>query len=258
MSKTPIAVQIWSVREEFGKDMAGTLAAIAEMGYAGVELCRWYTFTDLFDKWDAKEIRKVCDDVGLKVVSSHMPYTLIQEDRLPELIEFSHVVGMAYAVVAALPKELVLTRTDVLEAASRFNAAAARLKAEGIRIGYHNHPHDFQPIDGEMPWDIFFSNTDPEVIMQWDVGNALSAGVDPYVYLERYAGRSTLVHLKEYSAKDKWVTIGKGDVDWGKVFDLCERLHQPEWYIVEQEAIEGLGSMARVQASLEHLRGMGK
>ena len=258
MSKTPIALQIWSVREEFGKDMAGTLAAIAEMGYAGVELCRWYTFTDLFDKWDAKDIRKVCDDVGLKVVSSHIPYALIQDDRLPELIEFGHVVGMEYAVVASIPREVFQSRAGVLEAARQFNAAAARLKAEGMRIGYHNHDHDFQPVDGEMPWDIFFSNTDPEVIMQWDVGNALSAGVDPYVYLERYPGRSTLVHLKEYSAKDEWVTIGKGDVDWGKVFDLCERLHHPEWYIVEQEESEVHGPMACAQASLEYLRGMGK
>jgi sugar phosphate isomerase/epimerase len=257
MNKTPIALQIWPVREEFGKDMAGTLEAIAKMGYEGVELCRWFNWTDLFDKWEAKDIRQVCDDVGLQVVSSHVPYAMIADDRLEEVVAFGHTVGMAYVVVASLPKELLLARADVLEAASLFNAAAARLKAEGMRIGYHNHPPDFQPIDGEMPWDIFFSNTDPEVIMQWDIGNALHAGVDPYVYLERYAGRSTLVHLKEHSATDGWVAIGKGDVDWDRIFDLCDRLHSPEWYIVEQ-ACQAYPPMACAEVSLKYLRELGR
>jgi sugar phosphate isomerase/epimerase len=88
--------------------------------------------------------------------------------------------------------------------------------------------------------------------MQWDIGNALYAGVDPYVYLERYPGRSTLVHLKEYSATDEWVAIGKGDVDWDRVFDLCERLHNPEWYIVEQSC-QAYPPMACAEVSLKYL-----
>lgn len=258
MSVTPIALQIWPVRKDYGRDMAGTLEAIAKIGYDGVELCRWYNWTDLFDKWEAKDIRQVCDDVGLEVVSSHIPYTSIQGDGLEELIKFSHIVGMQYAIVASLPKEMLLSRATVLEAAGQFNAAAARLKSEGMYTGYHNHGQDFQPIDGEMGWDIFFSNTDPEVIMQLDIGNALSAGADPYLYLERYPNRSRLVHLKEHSATDKSaLAIGDGDVDWNKVFDLCERLHRPEWYIVEQTC-EAYTPLECAELCLKNLRRMGR
>ena len=256
--KPKLGMQIWPAKEDFGRDMVGTVKAIAKMGYDGIELCRWYGGpTDDFDKWDAQDIRSACDDAGIEIMSSHIPYAQILGDKLNKVVEFAQVVGMKYVVVAALPKDMVTTRESVLKAADQFNKAAERLKAEGMRIGYHNHPHDFQPIDGEMPWDIFFSNTVPEVIQQLDIGNALNSGVDPIPYLERYPGRSTLVHLKEITADGQWAVIGEGVVDWERVFDLAERLHDPEWYIVEQSC-KGYTPLECAEACLKNLRAMGK
>jgi len=258
MNKTPIGLQIWSLRDAFGKDMPGTLKAIADMGYDGVELCRWYApFVDSFDKWEAKDIRQACDDLGLKIVSSHVPYVVIEE-KIPELVEFAHAVGMSFAMVASVPKENWGKREGVLAVAEVFNTASRQLAAEGIRIGYHNHDHDFHAIAGEMPWDIIFSNTDPEFVMQWDTGNAMAAGADPYLYLERYAGRSVLVHLKEYSPDNEAAAIGQGIMDWERIFDLCDRLHKPEWYIVEQEGGDAAGAMEAAKVCIDFLRGMGK
>ena len=43
MSKTlPIAVQVYSVREEAERDFAGTMKKLGEMGYDGVELAGLY------------------------------------------------------------------------------------------------------------------------------------------------------------------------------------------------------------------------
>jgi sugar phosphate isomerase/epimerase len=256
MTDKSFAIQIWTLREAFGEDMPATLEAIKEMGYQGVELCRWYDSTDKFDKWSAEDIQAVCDRIGLKVISSHVPYYMIQEDRLPELVEFCRVVGMGYAVVASLPEELTRSRVAWREAATQFNRAAATLKPEGIRIGYHNHGVEFQPIDGQKPWDIFFDNTDPEVIMQLDIGNALSGGGDPYSYLENYPGRATLVHLKDYAPEQELGVLGDGRVDWGRVFDLCDRFQNPEWYIVEQGS-QSTSPFDSAGFSLQYLRGMG-
>ena len=211
MAERSFAVQIWTLREAFGQDMPETLKTVAEMGYQGVELCRWFDWTDMFDKWEAQAIRDVCDAHGLQVVSAHIPYYMLDEDKLESLVEFCQVVGMSFAVVAMLPKEQVATRAAVLEAAARFNRAAAFLEPAGIQIGYHNHSIDFQPIDGEMPWDILFSNTRPDVVMQMDIGNALYADADPLVYLKKFPGRSPLVHLKDYSPDTKELaSIGMG------------------------------------------------
>jgi sugar phosphate isomerase/epimerase len=255
MTDTPFAIQIWTLREAYGEDMPATLQAVKEMGYQGVELCRWYDWTDLFDKCSAEEIKAVCEQIDLKVVSSHVPYTMIQEEKLSELAAFSRVVGMNYAIVASLPEELTRSRAAWKEAATQFNIAAAALKSEGIQIGYHNHGVEFQPIDGQKPWDIFFDNTDPEVIMQLDIGNSLSGGADPYDYLEKYPGRATLVHMKDYDSEQEIRVLGDGAVDWGRVIDLCERFQHPEWYIVEQES-QTATPFESAKLSLQYLRGL--
>ena len=234
------AAQIWPFREYFGQDMPGTLARIAQLGFSGVELCRWFNWTDVFDKWPAEEIKTVSQSLGLNIVSSHISYPIIFEENLDELIQFCHTVGMNYAMVASVPEELAQTREEILRVVERFNCAATILKSAGISIGYHNHGFDFKPLvdDGSLPWDIFFDNTNPEVVMQVDIGNALQGGADPIYYLKKYPGRARLVHLKEFSAEKPPEAIGDGTVDWAQLFEVCEKYHQPEFYIIEQEEKE--------------------
>jgi sugar phosphate isomerase/epimerase len=258
MSRKDYATQIWPFRNFFGKDMPDTLQHIAEMGFAGVELCRWFNWTDMFDKWPADDIADVCQRVGLSVVSSHVSYPTIFEENLDELVSFCHKVGMKYAIVASVPEEVANSRDAVLEVAEKFNTAAATLKPEGIRVGYHNHGFDFKPLPeaGDLPWDVFFDNTDPDVVMQVDIGNALRGGADPIHYLKKYPGRASLVHLKEYSPKKPPEAIGDGEVDWEQVFQVCEDLHQPDWYIIEQEE-EEYDPWVSAEISLKYLRALG-
>ena len=108
-----------------------------------------------------------------------------------------------------------------------------------------------------MPWDTFFGNTSPEVVMQMDTGNALHGGGDPVHFLKRYPGRATTVHLKEYSATNDSALIGEGDVDWDELFNTCETIGGTEWYIVEQESY-AYPPLECVKRCLENLRRMGK
>ena len=258
MKNKVFATQIWPFREYFGADMAGTLERIADSGFVGVELCRWYNWTDMFDKWAAEDILAACQRVGIQVVSSHVSYPMIFEENLDELARFCHTVGMKYAIVAAVQEEQMGSREAILGVAALFNAAAEALKPEGIRIGYHNHDFDFKPLpeDGGLPWDVFFDNTDPEVVMQIDIGNALQGGADPIRYLKKYPGRARLVHLKEYAADKPPGAIGDGEVNWKDVREVCEELHQPDWYIIEQEEKEYDPWVSAIR-SLDYLRGMG-
>ncbi len=252
------ATQIWPFRAYFGEDMPGTLERISALGFTGVELCRWFSWTDMFDKWSAEDIFAVCQRTGIQVVSSHVSYPTIFEENLDDLIQFCRTVKMKYAIVAAVPEEQANTREAVLRVANNFNQAAKILKKEGIRVGYHNHGFDFKPIaeDGSLPWDIFFDNTDPEVVMQVDIGNALQGGADPIHYLKKYPGRARLVHLKEFSAEKAPSAIGDGDVNWAEVVNVCEELHQPDWYIIEQEEKE-FDPWVSVEQSLAYLRKIG-
>jgi len=226
MARIPIGVQLYSVREDCAKDLPGVLEEIADMGYDGVEFAGYYGR-------DAEELRRLCDENGLRVAGTHIQLATLLGDELPLTIE-------AWAKTAKLFSEL-----------------AEKVEPEGMHVGYHNHSIEFTEMDGELPWDTFFGNADPRVVMQLDTGNALHGGGDPVPYVERYPGRALSVHLKEYSTTKKGALIGEGDTDWQRLFDLCESVGGTEWYIVEQESY-AFPPMECVDKCLKNLREMGK
>ena len=238
MKKISYATQIWPFREDFGRDMPRTFERLDQIGFTGVELCRWFDWTDLFDKWTAKEISETSKQLGLEIISAHVPYTMVQEERLDELVGFCQVVGMQFAVVASLPERIYSLKENMWDVATTFNKAATALKPSGIRVGYHCHGGDFVPVEGVIPWEGIFDNTTPDVVMQLDIGNTLQGGADPLYYLKKYPGKATLVHLKDYHPQIPPAAIGDGIVDWIEVLNLCQALHQPAWYIIEQEEPE--------------------
>ena len=125
-----------------------------------------------------------------------------------------------------------------------------------MRVGYHNHATEFQPLEGERPWDVFFSHTSPEVVMQLDTGNAVSGGGDPIATLKRFPGRAVTIHLKEYMGGHGRAIIGEGDTRWDEIFALCES-GGTEWYIVEQGS-QKYPPLECVDRCLQALRHMGR
>lgn len=91
--------------------------------------------------------------------------------------------------------------------------------------------------------------------MQLDLGNAMSGGADPLVYLKRYPGRTGTIHLKEYSATNKNAMIGEGDVKWAEVFRLCRTLGGTRWYIIEEEK-DAYPPLEGIDISLKNLKKM--
>lgn len=250
MGRIPIGVQLYSVRADCARDLPGTLEQVAKMGYEGVEFAGYHGYS-------AQELRRMLDDLGLKCCGTHIPLETLMGDALKETVEFNLTLGNPYLIVPGLREERRNSKAAWLETARLFNEIAEQVKPYGLRVGYHNHHIEFQPMEGELPWDIFFSNTSPEVIMQFDVGNAMHGGAQAAPFLRKYPGRAVTIHVKEYSATNDKALIGEGDVNWEEIFELCETIGGTEWYIVEQEsyAYPPLECIARC---LENLRRMGK
>src|SRR5207253_655520 len=89
---------------------------------------------------------------------------------------------------------------------------------------------------GQRPWDVFFSNTRPEVVMQLDAGNARSAGADPTTLLQQYPGRAKSVHVKDCLPGQPDVPIGTSNFDWAAFVRICQTTAGTEWYIIEHES----------------------
>ncbi|MBN1361737.1 MAG: sugar phosphate isomerase/epimerase [Sedimentisphaerales bacterium] len=224
----PVGLQLYSVRADCARDLPGTVAAVAKMGYDGVEFAGYYEYS-------AQDLRKLLDDHGLKCCGTHTAMETLSDENLEATIEFNRTLGNKYLIVPWLTAEGPNPAETWRRYADRFNVLAEKVKPHGMVVGYHSHAHDFTPIDGVMPWDILFGNTSKDVVMQIDTCNTMSGGGDPVAFLKRYPGRSLTIHIKEYSATNPNAIIGEGDVKWDEIFTLCETIGNTRWYIIEEE-----------------------
>lgn len=259
MSKTPIGVQLFSVREECAKDLPKTLEAIAKMGYAGAEFAGYYDYS-------AADLRKMLDSVGLKCCGTHIGLDTLLGDNLKATVEFNQTIGNRFLIVPWLDEARRADKASCTETGKVFNDIADKLAPFGMQTGYHNHHAEFKPVGGETPWDSLFLATKPSVVMQLDTGNALAGGADLIGILKKFPGRSTTLHLKPYSpsaaqGKDMEAgfkpLIGEDDVPWKDIFGLVEGAGGTDWYIVEYES-DAFPPLDAVERCLKVLRGWGK
>jgi len=232
MAKILIALQLYSVREDCVRDLAGTLEAVADMGYEGVEFAGYHGRS-------ADELRKMLDDLGLKAAGTHISVDALLGEELQRTIKFNHILGNQFLIVPWLPEKMRNSKAEWLRTARLMSDIAKKMKPDGMRVGYHNHTIEFQPMNGEMPWNVFFGAAKPDVVMQLDTGNAMRGGISPEGILEivkRYPNRAATVHLKEFSSKNEQTLLGNGEMKWREFLSLCETIGGTEWYIVEQES----------------------
>ncbi len=248
--KIPIGLQLYSLRKEAAKDLEGVIAAVGKMGYKGIEFAGYHNR-------DAKTLRKLLDDNGLKCCGTHTGLPTLLGDKLKETIEFNQALGNKYLIVPGLPKDRTSSRQAWSDTAKLFNELADKVAPHGMRVGYHNHTIEFKELDGELPWDTFFGNTKKEVIMQFDTGNAMHGGGDAVVFLKKYPGRAATVHCKPFSKAKPDALIGEDELPWKEIFQLCETSGNTEWYIVEYER-PNVPALDAVEKCLQALKQMGR
>lgn len=260
MTSIPIGLELYSVRHQLAEDLRGTIEAVAKMGYAGVEFFG-------APQHSAAALKAMLDDAGLVCCGWHTPVNLVQDEKLEETIAFNKVLQNDKIIIPGLPAESRQTIAQWREWARFFNRLADKLAPHAMVTGYHNHHAEFLPIDGEIPYYVFFDATDERVVMQLDNGHAFRVGVDVATVIRRYPGRATTVHLKPYSltigAQDEMrgydpiIGAPEDELPWADFFDACEEVGATEWYIVEYES-DAHPALEAVDLCLQGLRAMGK
>ncbi|NQU22931.1 MAG: sugar phosphate isomerase/epimerase [Candidatus Nealsonbacteria bacterium] len=247
--KIPLGLQLYSVRNDCGKDLPGVIEAVGKMGYEGVEFAGYHGRT-------AEELRKLLDDNGLKCCGTHTGLNTLTGDALKGTVEFNKTLGNKFLIVPSLPGANRASARALIDTGKLFTELAAKVKDQGMLVGYHAHGGDFKKFDGTTGWDLIFDNASADVVMQMDIGNCIGGGGDPIATLKKYPGRSATVHLKEHGGK-RGAAIGEGDVDWKTVFEICETTGGTEWYVVEQEGYN-VPPLDSVRQCIDNLRKMGK
>jgi sugar phosphate isomerase/epimerase len=253
--KVPIGLQLFSVRGEVEKDLPATLKAVAKLGYVAAEPWGYAGDKLEWQGWAAKDLRKMFDDSGLKCCGMHLRTEALMGDNLARTIELNQELGNRFLIIAIDSKRMSALDT-IMELARTLDDVANKLDPLGMFTGYHAHGSDFAKVGKETAWENLFSNTSARVVMQMDIGNCALGGGDPIALLKKYPGRARSVHLKDYGGAPGSV-IGEGKADWVEIFRLCDTLHHPEWYVVEEGGEDGLGFDVSGR-SLAALKRMGK
>ena len=251
----PVGLELYSVRDELGKDLMGTVRAVAKMGYEVVEFYSpYYSWTPAY----AKEVRQLLDDLGVRCNSTHNSYDALSLAGLQKAIELNQILGAKYIVMASAGK---LTNLDEwVTLSERLSHASDTLKPLGMRAGYHNHQLEFIPVEGKRPMEVIAASTPNEVMLQLDVGTCLEAGSDPVAWIMANPGRINCIHCKDWGrgeGKGYKVLFGEGASPWPKIFEAAESTGGVEFYLIEQEGsrFPSLETAERCLANWKKLKG---
>lgn len=246
----PIGCQTFPLRETIGKDFEGTLHQIAGGGFQMIELCSPTSFArdgfgPLVNLGPAK-IRDMIRNAGLGCISSHFRFTELKE-QLDDRIAFAKELGLKQMICATLEVPADAPMSSWLKAFDQMNEIGAKVHKAGLQLGYHNHQFEFKEIDGVLVYDELMKRFDPELIkMQFQ--DAIPPQYDPVAYLAKYPGRFISLHLSDWSAERKAVSIGTGTIDWKKYF-VAAKAGGVKNYFVEMD-------WDLMQASVPYLRNL--
>jgi sugar phosphate isomerase/epimerase len=231
--RIPIGLELYSVREALQKDPEATVRAVAKMGYECVEFYGpYYDWTEP----QAKQMRKLLDDLGIRCNSTHNDQEYFSAEKIQHARNLNLILGSKYLVMASADLGNGPDRWKAV--ADSMNAAAEQLDASGLKVGYHNHEPEFTAAAGTRPIEVLAKNTKSSVMLQLDVGTCLKAGSDPAAWIRANPGRIRSLHLKDWSsdpAKGYKVLFGEGDADWKQIFAAAESVGGVEYYLLEQE-----------------------
>jgi sugar phosphate isomerase/epimerase len=271
MKKLPVAVQVYSIREDAERDFQGTMEMVRQMGYDGVELAGLYPHSP-------EEIRDCLKKVGLTAISAHVPYQELVTD-LEAVVEKYVTVGCEYIVVPYLTEEYRPGKDKFLEVVGNIQRIGEYCKSKNMVLLYHNHDFEFTRMeDGRYALDYLYDSVSvDELQAEIDTCWVQVSGVDPAEYIKKYAGRCPVIHLKDYAGQKsehmyeligmddeekkgaqtfEFRPVGYGVQNFTEILDAALEAGA-KWVVVEQDAHYERTAMEDIELSRKYLTQMG-
>lgn len=245
-----VGLQLYTVRDFMNtpEDVKASLKKIADIGYKNLELAGYAD--GKFYGFAPKEFRKIVDDLGMVVLSSHTNVEGAANLENSKQVADDHAaLGMKYAIQPWVnpPDRNIEYYTKMVQ---QMNAAGKAFKEVGIKFGYHNHNFEFANLDGKIPYyDIIMAGTDKNyVTMELDLFWTTKSGTDPVEVMKKYPGRFELLHCKDMFTKQEpffdtvgvtdFAPVGAGVIDFPRIFAEAKTAGT-KYYVVEQDLSDG-------------------
>jgi sugar phosphate isomerase/epimerase len=250
MGLLPVALQLYTVRDDAAKDFAGTIRHVAEIGYSGVELAGHGGLSP-------HALKSLLDEHGLAVVGSHIGIDAM-ESEMARVIDENLTIGNTHIVVPYLSADRREGADGYRRTAAKLNALGETASSYGITLAYHNHAFEFEPLEnGEFGLDIILQNTDPSLVKaEVDTYWVLVAGQDPVAFINKYSGRIPLVHIKDRDPVDgSFAEVGTGNLPLDAIIEASQTAGAV-WLIVEQDSCKR-PPLDSVRISFDNLKSRG-
>jgi sugar phosphate isomerase/epimerase len=252
-----IGVELYTVRDILPKDPSGTLRAIEQMGYTEAEII----YGGIDKMWPALKATK------LKPVSVHLGTDLFEDQgKMQATLHDIKQRGFEFAVFPYLPPAQRGGLEAIKKLAGKLNMAGKISKGLGIRMCYHNHAFEFEPMEGTTPFDTLLKETDRNLVsLELDVFWVSVAGHNPVELIRQHANRIALVHLKDKPASfpvryneqvpaDTFKEVGRGSIDFPGVLRAATAAGVNHFF-VEQDKTPG-NPLDSLKISYEYLRNL--
>jgi sugar phosphate isomerase/epimerase len=256
--KGPIGLQLYSLRDQFAKDVPGTLDQVRAFGFKYVELAGTYNVP-------ADKFRKLLDDRGLEAVSAHEPYEAFR-DHVEDIARDAKTLGLKYVGCAWIPHQDPFDEKTCRAAIEVFNHAGEALARHGLKFFYHIHGYEFQPRGDSTLLDLLVRETNPKYVnYEMDVFWIVHPGQDPAKLLQKYGSRFQLMHLKDMKKGTPTgllngntdvrndVALGTGIMDWRAILKAAHAAGV-KWYFIEDESPTSVQQIPQSLSYLEALK----
>jgi sugar phosphate isomerase/epimerase len=245
--KSP-GIQLYTVRNELGKDFEGTLKAVAAAGYKEFEF-----FGNYYGK-DPKAVKTMLAAMGVTAPAGHFSLAALKKD-VNEVIDIAKSVGHNIVICPFLMPNERKTLDDYKKLCDVLNKSGEACKKAGLTFGYHNHDFEFKELEGKLPYDLILTECDKNTVkMELDLGWISHAGKDPLEYFAKHPGRFITFHVKDMDASQKQITmeLGRGKVDFKRIL-AKSKLAGVKHYFVEQDNTS-LTALESIKISMEYLK----
>lgn len=241
-----IGLQLYTLRNEIGKDAAGTLKKVAALGFTEVEN---FGYNGKFFGMEPAAYKSMLDGSGLKAPSGHYlwggatdnPPVGSIRNGWEKAVEDAAAIGQQYMVLAFLFPNERKSLDQYKQVAADLNKAGQVCRKAGIQLCYHNHDFEFQPVEGQVPFDILLKLTDPGLVkVELDLYWAVKANAAPLDFFRQHPGRVALWHVKDMDKTEKksFTEVGNGVIDFKSIFKAHKESGMKHFF-VEQDQCPG-------------------
>jgi sugar phosphate isomerase/epimerase len=238
-----IGIQAYTVRALMQRDVAGTLAALASIGYREVELAGLYDRT-------AGEMRRMLDDAHLVAPSGHVA---VLKGDWHKIIDDAATIGQRY-IVCPFTDQSDRTVDGYKRNAAKYNQFGELTRKSNIQFAYHNHDFEFDRINGVVPYDLLLQECDPHLVqMECDIFWMVKGGRDPVKYFAANPGRYPMVHAKDMTKSGAMVDVGRGSIDFAAIFRHSDQAGLTHVFVEHDEPSAPLDD---ARASYNYLRAL--